>query len=64
MFSFIIRYMKNKTITYSKISLEIYNNNLIMFKLNKQNINWFYSLAKTKTKTIDKTYIVHVSGNG
>ncbi len=42
-----------KTITYSKISLDFYDNNAIMFKLDNKAIDWFYSLAKTKKQTID-----------
>ena len=42
-----------KSISYSKITLDFYDNNLIMFKLNNKNIDWFYSSAKTKDKTIN-----------
>ena len=42
-----------KTITFSRISLDFYNNNAIMFKLDNKPINWFYSLAKTRKQVID-----------
>ena len=42
-----------KSFFFGRISLDIYDNNAIMFKLYNKNINWFYACAQTKTSTID-----------
>ena len=42
-----------KSINYSNITLDFYNNNAIMYKLNDKAVDWFHSIAKTKEKTID-----------
>ena len=51
----------SKSIKYSKITLDFYNNNLIMYKLNNTNINWFYSCINTKKDTFDTRYIKRVN---
>ena len=42
-----------KTITYSRITLNFYENNLIMYILDDKKIDWFHSLAETKNNSID-----------
>ena len=42
-----------KTITYSRITLDFYENNLIMYRLDDKKIDWFHSLASTRNSTID-----------
>lgn len=43
----------DETISFSRISLSFYSNNLVMFALDKQNIDWFYSYGKDKDLIID-----------
>lgn len=42
-----------KSITYSRITLDFYDNNAIMFKLDGKTLDWFHSYAKTRKETID-----------
>ena len=43
----------DRTISYSRVSLDFYQNNAVMYRLDGTRINWFFAKAKTKTETID-----------
>lgn len=47
----------SKTITYSRVSFDFYQNNAIMYKLDGKNINWFFSLAKSDSEILDTRFL-------
>ncbi|MBO4358290.1 MAG: hypothetical protein J5796_00640, partial [Erysipelotrichaceae bacterium] len=42
-----------RSINHSKITLDFYDNNLVMFRLNGKMMDWFHAYAKTDTSSID-----------
>ena len=40
-------------IEHSRVALDLYSNNAVMYRLDGRNINWFFSIGKTREKTID-----------
>ena len=43
----------SKTVSYSRVSFDFYENNAVMYRLDGQRINWFFAQAKTKKDSID-----------
>jgi len=52
-----------KTINYSKVSLHFYPDNIIMYQLDKQDINWFHSNVIVNNQTIDTRNIKRTNIN-
>ena len=44
-----------KQFKHGRIGLDIYENNAIMFKLNNENVNWFFAEAKTRDNFISSS---------